>query len=288
MCNEDILHHEAQSRQQRGLSRRDFTLLALSAAAVAMLPGATHAGAMTESSVEIDTGEGKADCFFVHASKGKHPGVLMWPDFMGLRPAYMQLATKLAHSGYAVLVVNPYYRNAKAPIMEKADFENKEAMTKLGEYTRALSTERIRSDATAYLAFLDGHTSVDATRKLGTQGYCMSGRFALLTAATAPERVGAFASFHGGGLAREDSLALISTQLKAQALIAIAADDDAAEPEAKTTLRQAFDKVKLPAEIEVYEGAKHGWCTPDMVSLYHEAQAKRAWGRLLALYERAL
>ncbi len=288
MCNEDLLSIESESRRRLGVSRREFTLLALSAAAVAMLPGAALAGAVTESTVEIDTGDGKADCYFVHPSKGKHPGVLMWPDFMGLRPAYAQLAKKLAHSGYAVLAINPYYRHAKAPIVEKADFDDKVAMSKFGEYSESLGSDKVRKDAKACLAFLDGHASVDTARKIGTMGYCMGGGFALLTATEVPERVGAFASFHGGGLTSEGALRLISTKLKAQALIAIADDDDKAEPEGKSTLRTTFDAAKLPAEIEVYAGANHGWCTPDMVSLYHEAQAKRAWSRLLALYERAL
>ncbi len=292
MCNKHTLDHETKTRHERLLSRRDFNLLAFSAAAVALLPGSMHAArSIKESMVSIETADGVADAFFVHPVKGEYPGVLLWPDFMGLRPAYQQLARKLAQSGYAVLAVNPYYRNAKSPIVEKADFDDQDAMTKFSAYASAISRETIAADSKAFIGFLGGQTSVDTKRKLGTMGYCMSGSWTMHVAATFPERIGAIASFHGGGLADTDAdpdkLMRVINKMRAQALIAIAEDDDTRAPRAKTILRDAFAKANLKAEIEVYK-APHGWCTPDMLTLYHEAEARRAWGRLLALFSRAL
>ncbi len=287
MCNNHNLDNESNTRREHVLSRRDFNLFAISAAAVALLPGGAFAASkIKESMVNIKTADGMADAFFVHPAKSKYPGVLLWPDFMGLRPAYQQLARKLAQSGYAVLVVNPYYRNAKSPIVEKADFDDKQAMDKFRTYSSAISKDTLATDGLAFVGFLDQQKQVDRKRKVGTMGYCMSGAWTVHLAAQFPERVGAIASFHGGGLTSDGTMQSLK-KMRAQALIAIAQDDDEREPKAKTKLREAFDKAKLTAEIEVYQ-APHGWCTPDMLTLYHEAEAQRAWGRLLALFERAL
>ena len=286
LCNQHTLDHETAARREQLLSRRDFSLLAFSTAAVAMLPARAAPLAIKESTVAIKTADGMADAFFAHPADGKHPGVLMWPDFMGLRPAYQQLASKLAEAGYAVLAVNPYYRSAKAPILEKADFENKAAMEKFSAYARAISRATLATDSQAFVGFLDGQPVTDRKQKLATLGYCMSGSWTFSVAAQFPERVGAIASFHGGGLAAEGPLKLID-KMRAQALIAISQDDDEREPQAKTLLRDAFARAKLTSEVEVYQ-ADHGWCTPDMVGLFNAAQAQRAWARLLALLERAL
>jgi carboxymethylenebutenolidase len=290
MCNEHTLRVEADARRALALSRRDFNILALSAAAVALLPGAMVAADVKESMVDIKTADGVADCYFVHPAKGRHPGVLMWPDFMGLRPAYKMLAKQLAKSGYSVLVINTYYRGAKSPIMEKADFDDSAAMEKISEQVKQLNAEKVDLDAKACIAFLDDQSSVDKKKKIGTLGYCMTGAFAFRTAAVAADRVGAMASFHGGGLVsdRPTSPHLLIPGIKARALIAIAENDDEREPETRSALSNAFAKADLPAEVEVYPGTQHGWCTPDMSAYYNETQAQRAWGRLLAMFEKAL
>lgn len=289
MCTDDTIRKEAAARRRLGLSRREFNLAAMSAAAVAMLPGEARAADLRQAMVDVKTADGVADCYFVHPGKGKHPGVLLWPDFMSLRPAYKLLADKLARSGYAVLVLNMYYRDARSPIIEKADFNDKEVMGKIGGYVKTMTSARLLADARACLGFLDRQPAVDVKRKLGVMGYCMGGGYAFATAANAPARVGAVASFHGNLVSdHPGSPHLVIPKIKAQALVAIAADDDKENPKEKTALREAFARSGVPAEIEVYEGTHHGWCTPDMVGLYHEAQARRAWARLLALYERAL
>ena len=291
MCNERTLREESRRRREMGLSRRQFDLLALSAAAVALLPGRSLAAVVSESMVDVKTADGMADCYFVHPASGKHPGVLLWPDFVGLRPAYKQMAERLAQSGYAVLVINPYYRGKRAPVVAAGtSFEDEAAQKELGALAKGLSAKGVALDAQACAAFLDQQSAVDAKRKMAVMGYCMGGGFAFHSAAAAPERIGAVATFHAGGLVSErpTSPHLLIPKLKAHALIAIAEDDDKEAPQTKSLRREAFAKAKLPAEIEVYAGAMHGWCTPDMTEYYHEAQARRAWARMLALYQRAL
>jgi carboxymethylenebutenolidase len=124
---------------------------------------------------------------------------------------------------------------------------------------------------------------------MGTQGYCMGGPIAFRTAAAVPERIGAVASFHGGGLATDqpNSPHLQAARSKAQFLIAIAAKDDARSPKDKDILKETFAKANLPAEIEVYADTAHGWCPPDS-DVYNEPQAEKTWRRLLELYAKAL
>ena len=153
---------------------------------------------------------------------------------------------------------------------------------------RGLNETTHMADAKAFIAWLDKQPSVDKNKKVGTQGYCMGGPIAFRTAAAAPERVGAVASFHGGGLVNDtpNSPHLQASKTKAQFLIAIATNDDQRSPTEKDVLKETFAKVNLPAEIEVYPGA-HGWCPPDS-GVYNEPAAEKAWSRLLALYGKAL
>jgi len=200
------------------------------------------------------------------------------------------MGKRLAESGYSVLVVNPYYRSAKAPVIsEGASFQDPSVRDTVMPLARALNAETNSSDARAFVRFLDQQAAVDTTRKIGTMGYCMGGPITMRTAAAVPDRIGAGASFHGGGLVsdRADSPHLLVPKMKAHYLIAIAENDDQRDPDAKKSLRDSFDKAGLPAEIEVYEGAMHGWCPPDS-AVYNEAQAERAWSRLLALFKTAL
>ena len=251
------------------------------------MPRAANAQSVTESEIEITTPDGVCDSYFVHPASGAHPGVLIWPDAFGLRPAMRQMATRLAESGYSVLAVNQYYRTKKAPIAEGTDFGAlRETLMPL---MRSLSPETNVTDARAFVGFLDEQDAVDSDRKMGTMGYCMGGPMTMRTAAALPDRIGAGASFHGGGLVTDqpNSPHLLVKDMTAHYLFAIAENDDQRQPEAKDVLRETFEAAGLPAEIEVYEDAMHGWCPPD-TPVYHEAQAERAWSRLLALFERAL
>jgi carboxymethylenebutenolidase len=196
------------------------------------------------------------------------------------------MGKRLAESGYSVLVVNPFYRIKKAPTAEAGAATPIEQVRPLAQ---TLNEDSHMSDAKAFIAWLDGQPSVARDRKMGTQGYCMGGPIALRTAAAAAERIGAVASFHGGGLVTDkpNSPHLQAARSKAQFLIAIAANDDARSPNEKNVLKDTFAKANLLAEIEVYARTAHGWCPPDS-HVYNEPQAENAWSRLLALYSKAL
>ncbi len=287
MCDERTDADNTKYLRAREMTRRQFGAVSAGAGLAMLLPRAANAQAVTESEVDVTTPDGVADSYFVHPATGAHPGVLIWPDAFGLRPAKRQMAKRLAESGYSVLVVNQYYRSQRAPITDSTDFGALRDV--LMPLMGTLNAETHMSDARAFVSFLDSQSSVDGNRKMGTMGYCMGGPITMRTAAAVPDRIGAAASFHGGGLVTDepDSPHLLVPQMTAHYLFAIAANDDESQPEAKDVLREAFADADLPAEIEVYEGALHGWCPPDS-QVYFEAQAERAWTRLLALFESAL
>lgn len=292
MCDENELDRMIEhTRRSDALSRRGFTSLTVGAGLAAWLPGtAATANAVTESDVEIKTADGSCDAYFVHPARGKHAAVLIWPDAFGLRPAFRQMGKRLAESGYAILVPNPYYRTKRAPILPVgANFQDPDTRNTLMALMGSLNPATQQTDAQAFIGFLDKQRSVNTYKKMATTGYCMGGPMTMRAAANFPDRIGAAASFHGGGLATDkpDSPHLLVPKMRAQYLIAIAENDDAREPHAKELLRQAFDQAKLTAEIEVYAGTQHGWCPPD-AAVYNAAQAERAWARMLVLFEKAL
>lgn len=291
MCDsdsmDDMIEYQLKSTQ---LSRRRFGALTLGTGMVSLLPAAAHAGWIEDAEVEIKTPDGTADAYFVHPSAGVYPGVLMWPDIFGLRPAFRQMARRLAEAGYAVLVPNPFYRTKHAPTApQNPDFNDKPTRDALLALMGSLSPETQVSDAKTFVAWLDSQPSVDRKRRMGTMGYCMSGPFTLRGAAALPDRIGAGASFHGGGLVTDkpDSPHLLIPKIKAEFLVAIASNDDQRQPEQKTVLREAFAKAQVPAEVEVYAGALHGWCPPDS-RVYNDEQAEKAWSRMLALFKTSL
>jgi carboxymethylenebutenolidase len=284
MCDESTMRDDAMV-----VTRRTFSA---AAGVLAAWPGMLSAKAtaqLTERDVMIETPDGSADGYFVHPARGKHPAVLVWPDIWGVRPAFRDMAKRLASAGFAVLVVNPFYRSAKAPVLPPEKKSTPEGLAIVRPYAARLSRTVIESDARAFAAFLDRQRAVDTGRPMATTGYCMGGPIVMVTAAALPGRIGAAASFHGGGLATDkpDSPHLLIPAMKAQFLAAVAENDDQKTPQEKEMLRTAFAAAGLPAEIEVYAGALHGWCPPDS-RVYNEAQAERAWSRMLALFERAL
>jgi carboxymethylenebutenolidase len=288
MCQHDDL--EEFARRARDVTRRQFGAMALGAGLSAVLPKLADAAQTKGADVEIKTPDGTADAYFVHPATGKFPAVLIWPDIFGLRSAFKDMATRLAESGYSVLVINPFYRTQKAPTApDHADFNDPATRQALMALAGTLSATTAVTDAKAFVSFLDKQPSVDKKRKMGTTGYCMGGPFVLRTAAAFPARVGAGATFHGGGLvtATPDSPHLLIPEMKAHFLIAIAENDDTRQPEAKDVLRDSFAKAGLPAEIEVYAGTLHGWCPPD-AQVYNQTQAEKAWSRMLVLFSKSL
>jgi carboxymethylenebutenolidase len=286
MCDQDHFESDRQEYEKRGLvTRKQFGMM-LGAGMAMMLPRVANAVAVVESDVNVPTPDGTADCYFVHPASGTAPGVLIWPDIFGLRPAFRQMGKRLAESGYSVLVVNPFYRTKKAPT---ADAGAATPIQQVMPLAQSLNATTQMTDAKAFIAWLDTQPSVAKNRKIGTQGYCMGGPIAFRTAAAVPDRVGAVASFHGGGLVTDkpDSPYLEAAKSKAQFLVAIAANDDARSPNDKVVLKETFAKANLVAEIEVYADAAHGWCPPDS-KVYNEQLAEKAWSRLLILYGKAL
>jgi carboxymethylenebutenolidase len=286
LCDQDHFEEDRQKYEALGqVTRKQFGVL-LGAGVAMMLPQVANAVTVAESDVTVPTPDGAADCYFVHPATGTAPGVLIWPDIFGLRPAFRTMGKRLAQSGYSVLVVNPFYRIKKAPT---ADAGSATPIQDLLPLARSLNETTEMTDAKAFIGWLDAQKSVAANRKMGTQGYCMGGPMAFRTAAAVPDRIGAVASFHGGGLVTPgpDSSHLEAAKSHAQFLVAIAESDDARSPNDKTALKDTFAKANLPAEIEVYKGTAHGWCPPDS-RVYNEPQAEKAWSRLLVLYAKAL
>lgn len=281
MCDEFTATAEAAA-----ISRRDFAAMGAMTALVACTGAGKPKGPrLTESTVRIATPDGTADAFFVHPARGKHPGVILWPDVGGLRDAMKVMARRLAGAGYAVLAVNQYYRSARAPLLTSfSEWRTPEGQAKLRPAIALVTSEATTRDAAAFVAFLDGQKVIDRRRRIGSQGYCMGGSHAIRTAAAVPARVGAAASFHGGGLASDkpDSPHTLLARSQASYLIAVGRNDDTRDPGEKDRFRAAAEAAKRPAEIEVY-AADHGWCVPD-TPIYDKAEADRAWGRLLALY----
>lgn len=266
-------------------TRRDFGAWAASTGLITALPAVANAATVAEREVTITTPDGTCDAYFVAPTSGASPAVLVWPDIFGLRPAFRQMGRRMAESGYSVLVVNPFYRQKKAPTAPQG---GQTPIAEVMPLMQALTPAMHLSDAKTFVAWLDAQPEVDKKRRMGTTGYCMGGPIAVRTATVAPNRVGAVGSFHGAAMvtpAPESPHRLVA-QTQAQYLIAIAENDDAKEPDTKNTLRAAFDSAKLKAEVEVYPAA-HGWCPPD-TRVHDAAQSEKAWGRMLAMFSQAL
>jgi carboxymethylenebutenolidase len=299
-----MMVHEESNSEQHGeptgdLSRRDFVALSM-AAGLSAGAGVASAAALTvvETEVSIKTPDGTCDAAFIHPATGAHPGVLIWTDAFGLRASMRDIARRLAAEGYSVLVPNPFYRVAKAPVFETAanfNFGDPADRAKLGPLMGSVNAaDAAERDARAYIAFLDSQPQVDKAKKIGTQGYCMGGSLVVRTAAAVTNRIGAGASFHGGGLVTDkpDSPHLLAAKIKAGMYFGVASNDDQRQPDAKDKLKEAFASAKVPVQVEVYP-AKHGWCVADMpidngAPIYNRPEAERAWGKLLALYKTAL
>jgi carboxymethylenebutenolidase len=281
------------------ITRRDF-VKTTAAAGLAVAAGANpFAQQVVETNVEIRTPDGTCDAACIHPATGAHPAVVVWPDAFGLRPSMRDIAKRLAAEGYSVLVPNPFYRVAKAPVFEDPsnfNFGDPAQRSKLTPLMGSINAEgAAERDATALIAWLDTQSHVDRSKKVGTQGYCMGGALVVRTAAAVADRVGAGASFHGGGLVtpNPNSPHLLAPKIKARMYFGVAANDDAQQPDAKTKLKQAFEAAKVPVEVDVYP-AQHGWCVPDMPKqangqpIYNKPDAERAWAKLLALYKAGL
>ena len=299
MADEKQDHNES-AEAPTDLSRRDFVAMSI-AAGLAAAAGSSSAADLqvVETNVEVKTPDGVCDAAFIHPATGSHPGVLIWPDAFGLRSSMRDIGKRIAAEGYSVLVPNPFYRLAKAPVIQDPSsfsFQNPADMAKLQPLMASINAAgAAEKDASAYVAFLDAQPQVNKAKKMGTQGYCMGGPLVVRTAAALLDRIGAGASFHGGGLVTNTPASphLLAPKIKARMYFGIASNDDMRQPDAKDKLREAFAAAKVPAEIEVYPESLHGWCVPDMPMqngkpIYNKPDAEKAWAKLVALYKRAL
>jgi carboxymethylenebutenolidase len=289
---------DGNSEPGNDLSRRDFVALTLAVGLAAATDSLASAQAQVQvTNVAVKTPDGVCDAAFIHPTTGAHPGVIIWPDAFGLRPAMIDMGKRIAADGYSVLVPNPYYRMTKAPGIDMTNFsfQDPNAMAKLRPLMGSIGAPGAgERDAVAFVAFLDAQKQVDAKKKIGTQGYCMGGPLVFKTMAAVPDRVGAGGSFHGGGLVTDQPTSphLLVPKMKGRLYIGIAGNDDQRQPDAKDTLKAAFAAANVPAEIEVYKSA-HGWCVPDMPAeannpIYNKPEAEKAWAKLVALYKAAL
>jgi carboxymethylenebutenolidase len=285
------------SDEPNTISRREFTALSI-AAGVAAATAASGAAVqeVIDTDVEVRTADGLCDAALIHPRTGSWPGVILFTDVFGLRPTMRDMAKRLAADGYTVLVPNPFYRTTKPPGLSlDIDFTNPADRAKIDVLRAPLTSEAVMRDATAYVKFLDEKGPVNKKARMGAFGYCMGGPMTMQAAASNPGRIGAGASFHGGGLVTDkpDSPHLLVPKMKAQFYFGVAMNDDERQPDAKVKLDEAFKAAKLPAKIEVYAGCLHGWCVKDMPmtpgkpAIYNAAQAERAWGELTSLFKRA-
>ena len=283
LIHQGLIHDPTVSRRAFGLGAAATMVLSSSVAAAQVK--------VVQKDVDVPMASGVADsALFYPEGRGSWPAVLVWTDILGLRPVFREMGQRLATQGYVVLVPNPFYRNAKAPVVDGSfDFSKPEDRAKVMPMAAALTADATISDAKSYVAFLDAQPQTDRKKKMGVQGYCMGGPPTFRTAATAPERVGAAATFHGGGLVTDkpDSPHLLIPKMKAEILCAIADNDDKRDPAAKDKLKEAFAAAHLKATVEVYDGCNHGW-TVRGSQVYNEAGAERAWAELTALYKRNL
>ncbi|NVE95014.1 dienelactone hydrolase family protein [Altererythrobacter sp. JGD-16] len=291
MCDQANLKRWAKGE----LSRREFGVMGGAAALTACTGGEASgskgealAPGLVQSEVSFVTEDGTMDAIFIHPEEGEHPGVIHWPDIAGIRPAHIEMARRTAAEGFAVLLVNPYYRDVAGQIWESfADFADGGWDT-ASQYRANLSSFAVRRDARAIVGWLDAQPQLDTDRGIGAEGYCMGGPFTVYSAAEMPGRVTAAASFHGGGLVRDDeeSPHKLIADTNAHYLIAIAQDDDAKAPDDKTAFREAADGAGRPAVIDVFAG-DHGWTVLDSPA-YAKEEAERAYAEKLKLYRTGL
>ena len=241
---------------------------------------------MSEDAIEIRTADGTADGFLYRAEGARRsPGVIHLTDIGGIRPSHREMARRLAEKGYTVLMPNVFYRTTKPPVLDvKIGMGDERTMKRFGELRAPMTPEAVERDAKAYVNFLAAHDAVSAG-SIGVVGYCFTGAMAMRTAAAMPDKVAAAASFHGGGLYTDEpsSPHLVLPRIKARLYFGHATKDRSMPQEAIEKFDRALAAWGGKYESEVYEGAFHGWTTPD-APVYNQPQADRAFGKLTELF----
>jgi len=243
---------------------------------------------MTLIKVEIPTRDGRCPSYvFQPEGAGPWPGVLMFMDGVGIRPAMLELGERLAAYGYFVLLPDLFYRSGPyGPMNARTVFVDPEQRKVLTEkfFSRA-TLPNVMSDTQAFLDFLASHPDV-RPGGVATVGYCMGGTASLAAAGTYPDRIVATASYHGGRLATDapESPHRLAPRIKARVYVAGAIEDASFPDEMKARLKEALTNAGVDHVIETYP-AKHGWVLRDMLTS-DEACRERHWQTLTALLRR--
>ena len=245
---------------------------------------------MLEKNVDAKTPDGVADCeFYAPDENGQWPGVIMYSDVLGTRPAFRDMARRLVGEGFAVLMPNFYYRVSKVPVFPfEPSFGEEKTVARLAELRPTQTPDLVARDVGAYVDTLKAQPQVKAG-KVGTVGYCMTGSFALRTAAAMPDDVAVAISFHGSRLYSDDSDSVhrVLPMIKAKLYFGFAVDDKTMPDEAVEEFKKALDSAGLKWESDVYAGANHGWCMPDHPK-HHPEQSERAFAKMVQLFKAGL
>lgn len=244
---------------------------------------------MIEEAIEIRTADGTADGLLYKEEGQRRPGVIHLTDIGGIRKSHRDMAKRLAEKGYTVLMPNVFYRTTKPPVVDiTIGMGDERTMKRFGELRAPLTPDAVERDATAYVNFLSAHNAASAG-SIGVVGYCFTGAFAMRTAAAMPDKVGAVASFHGGGLYTDEPTSphLVLPRIKARLYFGHATKDRSMTPEAIEKFDRALAAWGGKYQSEVYDGAFHGWTTAD-APVYNQPQAERAFEKLTELFASTL
>ena len=245
---------------------------------------------MAHEHITIRTADGECPTHVLTPEgDGPWPAVIIYMDALGMRPAMVEVAERLAANGYLALLPDIFYRSIPYHIPTPTEvFASGDFMGIIGPLMAATGPDKAAEDTRYFLDYLDTRSDVKG-KKVGTVGFCMGGGMAIAAAGTWPDRVGAAASYHGGRLAVDEpnSPHLLAPKIKAEVYVAGADNDQSYPPEMHEALKKAFDEAGVNYRAEIYEGAMHGWMKPDF-PIYNEEAAERGWREMLALFGRAL
>jgi carboxymethylenebutenolidase len=242
-----------------------------------------------EENPEIKTPDGLVDAFLVRPESSEPlPAVINLTDGLGFRSEFAEQSKRIAERGYVVLTPNIFYRVAKPPVYPAdADFASERGQERFKALKKPLTPDAMARDGMAYVDWLSSQPFV-SSGPIGVVGFCFAGKFALEVAAARPDRIGAAASFHGGGLFTDtlDSPHIVLPRVRARLYFAHADRDHSMPTEAIEKFEWALQSWGGDYASEVYE-AKHGWMIPGR-QVYHPENAARGFDKLMELFDDAL